>query len=138
MYLIGRQISSVQQHRRGDIQPRGQPQRQLDGGPATIELLPDVVDAVDGRCEVYLDGGVRRGEDVVRAIALGARAVFVGRPVLWGLAVAGSAGVSHVLELLGAQLDRALALMGRPRLSDLDRSALDLRRVLPCGVRGRI
>ena len=68
--------------------------RQLDGVPATIEALPEVVEAVAGRCEVYLDGGVRRGTDVLKALALGARGVFVGRPVLWGLAVDGAAGLS--------------------------------------------
>ena len=68
--------------------------RQLDGVLATIEALPEVVEAVGGRCEVYLDGGVRRGTDVLKALALGARGVFVGRPVLWGLAVDGAAGVS--------------------------------------------
>ncbi|CAN7985575.1 unnamed protein product, partial [Ixodes pacificus] len=86
--------------------------RQLDGVPSTIEALPEVVRAVRGRVEVYLDGGVRRGTDVVKALALGAKAVFVGRPVLWGLAYNGQAGVSKVLEILREELDRALALMG--------------------------
>ncbi|CAN8015293.1 unnamed protein product [Ixodes persulcatus] len=86
--------------------------RQLDGVPSTIEALPEVVRAVRGRVEVYLDGGVRRGTDVVKALALGAKAVFVGRPVLWGLAYNGQAGVSRMLEILREELDRALALMG--------------------------
>ncbi|XP_040066042.1 hydroxyacid oxidase 1 [Ixodes scapularis] len=86
--------------------------RQLDGVPSTIEALPEVVRAVRGRVEVYVDGGVRRGTDVVKALALGARAVFVGRPVLWGLAYNGQAGVSRMLEILREELDRALALMG--------------------------
>ncbi|KAM7312816.1 hydroxyacid oxidase 1 [Ixodes scapularis] len=90
--------------------------RQLDGVPSTIEALPEVVRAVRGRVEVYLDGGVRRGTDVVKALALGARAVFVGRPVLWGLAYNGQAGVSRMLEILREELDRALALMGEPEL----------------------
>ncbi|KAG0418326.1 hypothetical protein HPB47_004965 [Ixodes persulcatus] len=77
-----------------------------------IEALPEVVRAVRGRVEVYLDGGVRRGTDVVKALALGAKAVFVGRPVLWGLAYNGQAGVSRMLEILREELDRALALMG--------------------------
>jgi 4-hydroxymandelate oxidase len=86
--------------------------RQLDGVPASLEALPEVVDAVGGRAEILLDGGVRRGTDVVKALALGARAVLVGRPVLWGLAVAGEEGVRHVLELLGAELVLALKLLG--------------------------
>lgn len=86
--------------------------RQLDTAPATIDVLPRVVAAVAGRAEVYLDGGVRRGTDVVKALALGARAVLVGRPILWGLAAAGEEGVSAVLEILRAELDLALALSG--------------------------
>ncbi len=93
--------------------------RQLDGAVATLDALPAVVAAVHGRCEVYLDGGVRRGTDVLKALALGARAVLVGRPALWGLAVDGSAGVSHALSLLGQELDQALALAGCPTLADV-------------------
>ena len=94
--------------------------RQLDTVPATIEALPEVVEAVAGHCEVYMDGGVRRGTDVLKALALGARAVFVGRPVLWGLAVAGAGGAQHVLELLRDELDAAMALAGRPTLAGID------------------
>ncbi len=96
--------------------------RQLDGAVATLEALPEISAAVDGRCEVYLDGGVRRGTDVLKALALGARAVLLGRPVLWGLAAAGEAGVCRVLELLRAELDLAMALAGAPALADIDRS----------------
>jgi 4-hydroxymandelate oxidase len=96
--------------------------RQLDGALAGIEALPGVVASVDGRCEVYCDGGVRRGVDVLKALALGARAVLVGRPAIWGLAVDGAAGVKAVLELLRAELERDLALCGRCRLADIDRS----------------
>jgi isopentenyl diphosphate isomerase/L-lactate dehydrogenase-like FMN-dependent dehydrogenase len=96
--------------------------RQLDGVPATIEALPEVVEAVGGRCEVYLDGGVRRGTDVLKALALGARGVFIGRPVLWGLAVDGAAGVERVLALLRNELELAMALAGRPTLASIDRS----------------
>src|SRR5207237_9696830 len=74
--------------------------RQLDGVAASLDALPEVVEAVGGRCEVYMDGGVRRGPDVLKALALGARAVFVGRPALWGLAVAGQAGARAVLQLV--------------------------------------
>ncbi|HEY7779194.1 MAG TPA: alpha-hydroxy acid oxidase [Ktedonobacterales bacterium] len=98
--------------------------RQLDGVPATIEALPAVVRAVAGRCDVYLDGGIRRGTDVVKALALGARAVLVGRPALWGLAVAGDEGVLQVLNLLRAELDMAMALCGRPTLASLDAELL--------------
>jgi (S)-2-hydroxy-acid oxidase len=86
--------------------------RQLDTAPATIEALPDIVRAVAGRVEVYMDGGITRGTDVFKAIALGARAVFVGRPVLWGLAHRGEEGVFHVLSLLNDELNLAMALAG--------------------------
>jgi 4-hydroxymandelate oxidase len=86
--------------------------RQLDGVPASIKALPAVVKAVGGRAEVYLDGGIRRGTDVLKALVLGARAVFVGRPVLWGLAVDGAAGVRGVLELLREELGLAMVLAG--------------------------
>jgi 4-hydroxymandelate oxidase len=95
--------------------------RQLDTSPATIEVLEEVVAAVGGRAEVYLDGGIRRGTDVLKALALGARAVLIGRPVLWGLAVAGEAGVDEVLELLCAELDLAMALAGAPTVADITR-----------------
>jgi len=94
--------------------------RQLDTVEASVEALPEVVEAVAGRCEIYLDGGVRRGTDALKALALGARAVFVGRPVLWGLAAAGAAGAQHVLELLRDELEVAMALAGRPTLASID------------------
>ncbi len=90
--------------------------RQLDGAAATAEALPAVVDAVAGRLPVLVDGGVRRGADVVRALALGATACLIGRPQLWGLAVAGEAGVAHVLELYRREIDRVMGLCG---LSDI-------------------
>lgn len=86
--------------------------RQLDGVPATIEALPEVVAAVAGRLPVLLDGGIRRGTDVIKALALGAQAVLAGRPFVWGLAAAGEDGVSAVLELLRAELELGLALLG--------------------------
>lgn len=86
--------------------------RQLDGVPATAHLLPDVVSAVDGRVEVLVDGGVRRGSDVAVALALGARAVLVGRPALWGLALEGSGGAAAVLTTLRDELARTMALLG--------------------------
>jgi 4-hydroxymandelate oxidase len=98
--------------------------RQLDTVLAGADALPEVVDAVGGRLDVLVDGGIRRGTDVVKALALGARAVLIGRPTLWGLAVDGSAGVQRVLEILLAELQIALTLVGAPRISDLDRSFL--------------
>lgn len=86
--------------------------RQLDGSVATADALPGVVAAVDGRAEVWVDGGIRRGVDVLRALALGARGVLVGRPALWGLAVGGQEGVEAVLECLRRELDVAMALAG--------------------------
>jgi (S)-2-hydroxy-acid oxidase len=86
--------------------------RQLDGVPASIEALPEVVEAVGGRIPVLMDGGIRRGTDVVKALALGAQAVLAGRPFVWGLAAAGEEGVAAVLELLRAELELALALLG--------------------------
>jgi 4-hydroxymandelate oxidase len=86
--------------------------RQLDTMPATIEVLPQVADAVGGTVQLLLDGGVRRGTDVLKALALGADAVAIGRPVLWGLAVDGEDGVARVLDMLRAELDVALALCG--------------------------
>jgi 4-hydroxymandelate oxidase len=86
--------------------------RQLDGAQASLDALPEVVEAVAGRCVVLMDGGVRRGTDVVTALALGAQAVLVGRPALWGLAVGGEDGVRHVLELLRAEVELVLRLLG--------------------------
>jgi L-lactate dehydrogenase (cytochrome) len=86
--------------------------RQLDGAPSTIRVLPRIVDAVAGRAEIYLDGGVRSGHDILKAVALGARAAFIGRPMLYGLGVAGEAGVGRIIEIIRAEADSALGLMG--------------------------
>jgi 4-hydroxymandelate oxidase len=96
--------------------------RQLDCAVPTMDALEEVVTAVDGRCEVLVDGGIRRGVDILKALSLGANAVLIGRPVLWGLSVAGSEGVAHVLEILKAELDLAMALSGCACLADIDRS----------------
>jgi 4-hydroxymandelate oxidase len=98
--------------------------RQLDTAPATCEVLPHVVEAVGDSCEVYVDGGIRRGSDVLKAIALGARAVLVGRPILWGLAVDGEQGATNVLENLRRELDEAMLLCGCTTLADIDASLL--------------
>ncbi|MBA3961703.1 MAG: alpha-hydroxy-acid oxidizing protein [Chthoniobacterales bacterium] len=94
--------------------------RQLDTAPATCEVLPHVVAAAGDLCEVYVDSGIRRGSDVLKAIALGARAVLVGRPILWGLCVAGEKGALRVLEILRRELDEAMLLCGCAKLSDID------------------
>ncbi|KAH6923231.1 hypothetical protein HPB50_025444 [Hyalomma asiaticum] len=93
--------------------------RQLDGTPATIDVLPEIVDAVGDKMEVYLDSGVRSGADVVKALALGARAVFVGRPVLWGLAYGGKDGVQRILQILRDEVEHTMRLLGCPDIKDL-------------------
>jgi L-lactate dehydrogenase (cytochrome) len=101
--------------------------RQLDHAPSPIAALPEIVDAVDGRAEVILDGGVRRGSDVVKAIALGARACMIGKAFNYGVAALGERGVELAIDILQKEIDRALALVGRPTLAALDRSAVRLR-----------
>jgi isopentenyl diphosphate isomerase/L-lactate dehydrogenase-like FMN-dependent dehydrogenase len=96
--------------------------RQLDGAVTSIEALPEVVEAVAGRCEVYLDGGIRRGTDILKALALGARAVLVGRPILWGLGVDGASGVQQVLSILHTELERAMKLAGCPTIASINRA----------------
>ena len=98
--------------------------RQVDGVPSSLAALPAVVDAVQGRAEVILDGGVRRGGDVLKALALGARACMAGRPFLYGLAAAGERGVSQAIGLFAGEIDNNLALLGRPSARTLDRTAL--------------
>ena len=95
--------------------------RQLDGVAATVDILPEVVEAVAGACEVLVDGGIRRGTDVLTAVALGARAVLAGRAPLWGLAAGGEAGARHVLELLRAEIELGLALLGCRSPAELTR-----------------
>ncbi|MFQ5552377.1 MAG: alpha-hydroxy acid oxidase [Thermoplasmata archaeon] len=102
--------------------------RQLDGTLGTLDALPEVVEAAAGKAEVYVDGGVRRGTDVLKALALGARAVLIGRPILYGLALDGAAGVQAVLEHLHEELDLAMALSGVATLQDIGPALLqDLR-----------
>jgi 4-hydroxymandelate oxidase len=98
--------------------------RQLDTAPATCDVLPRVVDVASDRCEIYVDGGIRRGSDVLKAIALGARAVLIGRPILWGLCVDGKKGAVRVLEILRRELDEAMLLCGCTTLKDIHRSLL--------------
>ena len=93
--------------------------RQLDGAASSIEALPAIVEVVAKRIPILIDGGIRRGSDVVKALALGATCCLIARPQLWGLAVAGEAGVAHVLEILRREIDRTMALMGASRIADL-------------------
>jgi isopentenyl diphosphate isomerase/L-lactate dehydrogenase-like FMN-dependent dehydrogenase len=96
--------------------------RRLDGMPASIDMLPDIVEAVAGRAEVYMDGGIRRGTDVLKALALGAKAVLIGRPYAWALGADGEAGVKKVIELLRAELLNAMIATGTSKTSNVDRS----------------
>jgi (S)-2-hydroxy-acid oxidase len=96
--------------------------RQMDTAPSTIEALPEILAAVQGKVEVYLDGGVTRGGDAFKALALGAKAVFIGRPVLWGLAHSGEAGVSSVLKLLNDELTQTMQLAGCCSVNDIKRT----------------
>ncbi len=98
--------------------------RQLDSTLGTLDVLPEIVAAVKGRLEIYLDGGIRRGTDVVKALSLGAKAVLVGRPILWGLALGGADGVRAVLEHLHTELDTAMALAGRATVKEIDASVV--------------
>jgi L-lactate dehydrogenase (cytochrome) len=99
--------------------------RELDGVPASLQALPEVVAAARGRAEVLMDGGIRRGSDIVKAVCLGARAVLVGRAFCYGLAAAGEAGVARALEILRADLERTLRLLGCPSIAALDRTYVD-------------
>jgi len=100
--------------------------RQLDGLPAPLRALPEVVAAVRGQAEVWMDGGIRRGTDIVKAICLGARAVLCGRGYAYGLAAAGEAGVTRAIEILRVDLERTLHLLGCPSLTKLDRSYVNV------------
>ena len=98
--------------------------RQMDSAPATIDVLAPIVDAVGDQLTVLMDGGIRRGTDAMKALAMGAKAVLVGRPVLWGLAAGGQPGVEKALALLRDELDLAMALSGCRTLKDLNRDLL--------------
>jgi L-lactate dehydrogenase (cytochrome) len=100
--------------------------RQLDGAAASLRALPEVVAAVNGRASVLMDGGVRRGSDIAKAICMGARAVLIGRAYMYGLGAAGEAGVASAIAILRADLDRTLALLGCASVSELNRSYVDV------------
>jgi isopentenyl diphosphate isomerase/L-lactate dehydrogenase-like FMN-dependent dehydrogenase len=95
--------------------------RQLDTVPSGADALPAIADEVGGQIDVLVDGGIRRGTDVLKALALGANAVLLGRPVIWGLALGGAEGAQRVIEILRDEFDRALGLAGAPKASELDR-----------------
>ena len=100
--------------------------RQLDGVAATIRVLPEVVSAVGDRIEVLLDGGIRRGSDIVKALSLGAKAVLVGRAYVYGLGAAGREGVARAIEILRTDIVRTLKLLGCPSVRELDRSYVNV------------
>jgi isopentenyl diphosphate isomerase/L-lactate dehydrogenase-like FMN-dependent dehydrogenase len=102
--------------------------RYLDTAPSTIEALPDIVDAVQGKIPVLIDGGFRRGTDVIKALAIGAKAVLVGRPPLWGLGAFGATGVQRVMEMLQTELALAMGLSGKPNLASIDRTLVRVER----------
>src|SRR5258706_9309611 len=102
--------------------------RYLDTAPSTIEALPDIVEAVQGKIPVLIDGGFRRGTDVLKALAIGAKAVLVGRPPLFGLGAFGQTGVQRVMEMLQTELALAMGLSGKPNLASIDRSLVRVER----------
>jgi len=103
--------------------------RQLDGAASSLDALPGVIDAVGGRIPVLVDGGIRRGSDVVKALALGAAACLIGRPQLWGLSVAGEDGVARVLEIYRQEIDRAMGLCGVTSIAGINHTLLLKNRI---------
>jgi L-lactate dehydrogenase (cytochrome) len=93
--------------------------RQLDGAPSTIRVLPEIVDAVGDKTEIYLDGGIRSGQDVLKALALGARSTFIGRAMVYGLGAGGEAGVTRALDIIRAEMDTTMALMGERDITNV-------------------
>ena len=98
--------------------------RQLDGAHSSIAMLPRIVDAVGDRIEVHLDGGIRSGQDVLKAVALGAKGTYIGRPFLYGLGAMGQAGVTKALEIIAKEMDITMALCGKRQLADVDKSII--------------
>jgi isopentenyl diphosphate isomerase/L-lactate dehydrogenase-like FMN-dependent dehydrogenase len=105
--------------------------RQLDSVSATLRALPEIVAAVNGQIEVLMDGGVRRGSDIVKAICLGARAVLIGRAYAYGLAAAGQPGVARAIEILRSDMERTLRLLGCASIAALDRSFIEVPHAWP-------
>lgn len=104
--------------------------RQLDGVPATIDILPEIVEAVEGKVEVFLDGGIRKGTDILKALALGAKAVFIGRPLIWGLVYQGEEGAKEVLQMLKEEFRLAMALTGCRTVKEIGRTLIRRHEVL--------
>ncbi|KAK7939661.1 hypothetical protein WMY93_002987 [Mugilogobius chulae] len=109
--------------------------RQLDGGPASIDALTEIVDTVQGKIEVYLDGGIRTGSDVLKALALGAKCVFIGRPAIWGLAYKGEDGVREVLQILNDEFRLSMALSGCRNVSEINRNLIQCSKLFGLSVR---
>ena len=103
----------------------------MDGVSATLRALPEIINAVNGQIEVLMDGGVRRGGDIIKAICMGARAVLVGRAYAYGLAAAGAPGVHRAIAILRADLERTMKLLGCASISDLDKTYIELPRDWP-------
>ncbi|MGO7164744.1 alpha-hydroxy acid oxidase, partial [Rhizobium johnstonii] len=101
--------------------------RQLDGAPSSISMLPKIVDAVGDRIEVHLDGGIRSGQDVLKAVALGAKGTYIGRPFLYGLGAMGKEGVSLALGIIRKEMDITMALCGKRDINDVNSSIIDGR-----------
>jgi isopentenyl diphosphate isomerase/L-lactate dehydrogenase-like FMN-dependent dehydrogenase len=101
--------------------------RQLDSAPSTVSMLSEIVAIVAGRCEILIDGGIRRGSDIAKVVAIGARAAMVGRPLLYGTAAGGEDGAIHALDLLRSEYDRCLALIGRASTEALSPDAVRIR-----------
>jgi isopentenyl diphosphate isomerase/L-lactate dehydrogenase-like FMN-dependent dehydrogenase len=106
--------------------------RQLDYAPASLDALPDIVKTVHGQCRVLLDGGIRRGTDILKARALGADAVLIGRPVLWGLICNGTKGVEHILAILRDELEHAMFLCGQSSWEKIDSSLISVNQSILC------
>ena len=100
--------------------------RQLDQTMGSVEMVPEIVEAVNGNCEVYLDSGVRRGSDVIKALSLGVKAVGIGRPLFWGLATEGEDGVHNILELLREEIGRCMDLCGQSDVGNLESNLINI------------
>ena len=98
--------------------------RQLDGAPSSISMLPRIVDTVGDKVEIHLDGGIRSGQDVLKAVALGAKGTYIGRPFLYGLGAMGKAGVTKALDIIAREADVTMTLCGKRRITDVDASIL--------------
>lgn len=112
--------------------------RQLDGVPSTIDMIDPIVKAVKGKVPVFLDGGIRKGTDVFKALALGAKAVFVGRPILWGLSCEGQKGVERALEILRDELKETMILAGCKSLNDIDKSYIYQENIIKLSLESKL